>query len=458
MLVFVFPERALYIQERRQEIAGVIVSTLRARLNAPISRLSLLIRYLVNIQQGYGAEFIPLNGPSYSNLSSILISLFPPRASETETNDNGLLIPKQPFPWNLDPRPLPHGSSNRNFADVDVLALCDSLHTPQDKMLESLRYANGDANVALRCELSLIRMDEERLDLLVDEYCSARGLGQNVDGETTWSTQCLRQMREYAKAGNTSGLIRIALELNPRLLEDSPLLDFRFGQAALIEAVCEKNFASVLKLVQGKLGPLANKNSQLYNELRETTLLILFPDTVEPVVKSKPNLLTARDVGGSGNDETAMDIEGSDNDMLESVCRTTAEKCSAKALAGLVNKGVSPLMEEPELLVLMKKLLDTHVKWVTASGSVDHFSEFLSISELTRDDESVGVASSTSMRATAGESALAEGSDSDTHERNQKILTLMEFLAVSRAEAIHILDSHPATENPQTIIMAVLGG
>jgi hypothetical protein len=132
------------------------------------------------------------------------------------------------------------------------------------------------------------------------------------------------------------------------------------------------------------------------------------------------------------------------------------------SLAAPIYRAVGKLCGEPLLSRLLVTLLETHANWLAASGMpVDQFGDLLGINELGRDEDACAeapdvrdAASDPSVRTKGGGSA---GGGREDPARAQKILTLREFLSLSRAEALSILNEHPSLD-VNAIIEMMMGG
>jgi hypothetical protein len=453
MLIFVFPDRVRDMDVRRALLADVMVSTLRARVTPRDSRLSLLVRYLLAVQLHAGVQFVALR-----------VSQTVTEAMEHLTGQATADAGRAPalVPWPVDPRPLPHGSTSRDFREVDIIALRERLPISIEEAVETLRYTAGDAEAALRYELGRMRLNRTYLEDLAHEYCVARGLLAPTArfSEITHKSHStsLRKLRALTAAGSAKQLVRYATSLEPSLLVSFPDLHFRVAQATLVEELRGRRYSDALRIAREELGPLAAEHPHLFPALRETTVLLAFPDVTQ---------LDDSESAESDDVPTRMsDFERStsvsDKSRIHAIRKSILAKSSANALAGPIYKAVGRLEGESVLLELLKTMIETYASWVTASRIPDRFARLLAIADLATSEELDVALQGSNMHWEGSKSGLTgladpELSAEEDEARSQKIHTLMEFLSVSRAEAITILSRHPPSVNSQEIIDAEYG-
>jgi hypothetical protein len=455
MLIFVFPDRVRDMETRRTQLADLVISTLRARMGVRDSRLSLLVRYLLAVHLHAGAQFLPAR--------------VPPRVQEAVahlTGQSGATVdvdagdpPANTGPWPTEPRPLPHGSSNRDFREGDIIALRERLPISIEEAVETLRYANGDPEAGLRYELGRMRLDRSYLAELAHEYCVARGIlaptARLTETQSKSHSSALRQLRQLTAAGSAKELVSFATELEPSLLISSPDLHFRVCQATLVEELRNRNYKEALRIARKELGPLATDHPHLFPALRETAVLLAFPDVIPSDAHNS-----------SRNEENSSQMSGVEcsvqpESKIQAIRSSILAKSSAIALAGPIYKAVGRLEGQSVLLELLKSMDETYASWVTASRIPDRFARLVLITDLAASEDlevALHGGGSSWEGSNAGQAALVDPeSFGEDEARSQKIHTLMEFLSVSRAEAIVILSRHPSTVNTQEIIDAEYG-
>ncbi|MCO5546584.1 hypothetical protein L7F22_000013 [Adiantum nelumboides] len=145
-------------ESNRIELAATVASVLRAQLRAYDPLFSLALRYLLSTHNCYCSR---------QGTTSPIAEL------------SGALLHKE-----KDPPATPYDCllEAPKFDESDVQALAHAVDVSRQGAVDSLRYAGGDLNLALKNELGRIRLDRGLLDDLVHDYCVYRGL---IDVTTT---------------------------------------------------------------------------------------------------------------------------------------------------------------------------------------------------------------------------------------------------------------------------------
>ncbi|KAI5054338.1 hypothetical protein GOP47_0030769, partial [Adiantum capillus-veneris] len=145
-------------ESNRIELAATVASVLRAHLRAYDPLFSLSLRYLLSTHNSYCSR---------QGATSPIAEL------------SSALLDKE-----KDPPATPHDCllEAPQFDESDVQALAHAVDVSRQGAVDSLRYAGGDLNLALKNELSRVRLDTGLLDDLVHDYCVYRGL---IDVTTT---------------------------------------------------------------------------------------------------------------------------------------------------------------------------------------------------------------------------------------------------------------------------------
>ncbi|KAL3689657.1 hypothetical protein R1sor_015966 [Riccia sorocarpa] len=136
---------------KRAELAAIVASTLKAQQHAYDPLFSLMLRYLISVQNAYCHQQ-GLMSPIADIATSILVKERDPPAA---------------------PR---SGGEAPNFSEADVQALAQAADLPRQAAVNSLRYTEGDLTFAFKNELSRLRINTALVDELVREYCLYRGL------------------------------------------------------------------------------------------------------------------------------------------------------------------------------------------------------------------------------------------------------------------------------------------
>lgn len=325
----------------------------------------------------------------------------------------------------------------------------------------------------------------------------------------------MRSLRKVARDGSATRLVEAATRVEPDLLGSSPALRFRIGQAALVEDLRAGENAGAIATLRDKLGPLAVAHPELMPALRETAVLLAFPvdlgktsgraeveaggDKMEedegecapalPVKKRRTGggnaehagddatasggkAFVQEDPGGSNGDAhgAASGVSGAPKDEdtsdadLASIRASVLARSATSALAAPILRAVSRRGAPPRLAVLLAHLLDTHANWLVAAAgaSRDRFGGLLGLDRLRSGDEeargeAIAAAGQSGGAGADATAAADEASDEADAAREAKIMTVREFLSMSRAAAIAVLDEHPERD-VSAIIELVMGG
>ncbi|CAM6042320.1 unnamed protein product [Sphagnum compactum] len=139
-------------EARRFELAATITSTLKAQLRVYDPLLSLTLRYLISIHNGYCLQ---------QGVPSSIVDV----TAKVVLKDR-------------DPPAMPHEGllEAPSFNESDVQALAQAAGLSRQGALNSLRFTNGDLFAAFKNELSRLRVNFSMINELVKEYCIYRGL------------------------------------------------------------------------------------------------------------------------------------------------------------------------------------------------------------------------------------------------------------------------------------------
>lgn len=403
MVMFVLPERVggdAGVRERWRHLGERAVASIRARAGARGGRLGFLVRYLMGF--GSGGRF---------GLGRV---------------------------W---ARPLrcPDGGA---VDDGNVLALCERFSSlGREGAVDAMRWAGGDVNGALLAELARIEIEEGVLDDMVGEYLEARGL--RGEGK-------MRRLRDVADRSAVD-LIDAALDVLPSILDGREGLRFRFGQARLMHEVELGDFEGAVRVLKDVLAPLVEApDGPLADELKKTAVLLVFP--VEdrgdgmPVKKRRTIDTIDGDIAMPDADDAPNGVPLFAGSEIEVIRNAVAERCSAAALSAPIFRAVVEDAGQPALVKVLSDMLAPHAIFLSSSGmSKDQFGELLGIGGLLRDEDAlVAVIGGESMGAGKADSCDSAGPEEADRERN--LLMLMDFLQMSRAAALDILNENPNQE------------
>lgn len=255
---------------------------------------------------------------------------------------------------------------------------------------------------------------------------------QNSSIIDTHKYELVLEMKELANKGMVAEVVEEVSTMDPEFFTLNPTLLFQLKQVEFFELVNSGNIQLALKVACTHLGPLALSNQDLVKPLKETLLVLL-----------KPN---------------------------EEALRKVVPLCAiANNLQVAMGKRLG--IEEPQLMKVMRATLYTHTEWFKLQMCKDRFEEFLKIDRLKEVnvhirgdtsaeghvDNSVRVfsqnTSSSSSKLPEDNSSPSQASSNESLYDENAIIKVMEFLALPRADAIHLLMQYNG--NAETVIQQI---
>ncbi|XP_010916642.1 uncharacterized protein [Elaeis guineensis] len=243
--------------------------------------------------------------------------------------------------------------------------------------------------------------------------------------------EIILEMRELANKGMAAKVVEEINAIDPDFFTENPILLFQLKQIEFLSLVKGGDHATALKVACSHLGPLAASNQALLKPLKETLLALLRPSE-DVLTKGIPLPVLA----------------------------TSLQVAMGRRLG----------IEEPQLMKIMRTTLHTHTEWFKLQMCKDRFEQLLKIDQLKEVDASMH--SDTTSRAFGDDcnngssqvticssSKIPEDgsspqvSSSETVYDENAILKVMEFLALPRADAIHLLMQYNG--NAETVIQQI---
>nr|GLL26473.1 uncharacterized protein LOC109177800 isoform X3 [Ipomoea trifida] len=230
--------------------------------------------------------------------------------------------------------------------------------------------------------------------------------------------ETLLGIKELASKGMAAEVFEEISAIDPNFFAQNPSLLFQLKQVEFLKLVSSGDHSGALKVACSYLGPLASSNAQLLKPLKETLLTLL-----------KPN-------------EVAL----SESLPLHALA-TSLQVATSKRLG----------IEQPQLMKILKATLYTHNEWFKLQMCKDRFEGLLKIDSLkdisghslfaaaSKSDVDMGTHGSSQFTASSSNRMQEDGSSPvqssarDMECDETAILKVMEFLALPRADAIHLL-------------------
>eukprot|EP01114_Cavostelium_apophysatum_P001549 TRINITY_DN11344_c0_g1_i1.p1 TRINITY_DN11344_c0_g1~~TRINITY_DN11344_c0_g1_i1.p1 ORF type:complete len:536 (+),score=121.49 TRINITY_DN11344_c0_g1_i1:116-1723(+) len=372
---------------RLTELAEVVQSSLKAFWCVQDPSFSLLIKYLITTH----------------NTQHIVLGLESPFQTDTQT--------KSLFSLQISQAPLARESaeSTTELREQEVQALSQAVGISRQESIEAIRWANGSVQNALRNELTRMKIDQNNLLQLCIEYCRFRDLLSNerlrfasqkhkLDESVEQKMGQLSKLRKLNHEGNLSELFRSAQELEERSGSHSPAVLFQLRQIEARHCIETLQIERAIDIIRNDLTPLTLDDPALVPLLKETTLLLAFPSQ----------------------------LPSNDNNSLK-------ENLLVEPLLTTLGKSIG--LEEPKLIDLFKYLIRSHTEWFQKQQCEDIFEPMFQLKDLLNTDENKNLRTSSDTAPMQG-----TGNSNAPAVDEQAILKIIEFSALSRAEAITLLN------------------
>ncbi|KAM6598531.1 hypothetical protein CsatA_018140 [Cannabis sativa] len=231
--------------------------------------------------------------------------------------------------------------------------------------------------------------------------------------------EILLGVKELASKGMAAEVVEEVNALDLDFFVQNPTLLFQLKQVEFLKLVSSGDYSSALRVACSHLGPLASSDPTLLKPLKETLLALLQPNE-DAIRKGLP---------------------------LHALS-SSLQVAIAKRLG----------IEEPQLMKIIRTTLHSHNEWFKLQMCKDRFENLLQIDSLKEANPSLLTTIATSKMATDGSSSgspqvtqssssrMSEDGSSPTQVSSRDvvcdenaILKVMEFLALPRADAIHLL-------------------
>lgn len=245
--------------------------------------------------------------------------------------------------------------------------------------------------------------------------------------------EILLGMKELASKGMAAEAVEEVNTIDPNFFGQNTVLLFQLKQVEFLKLVSSGDYNAALKVACSHLGPLASSDPVLLKPLKETLLALLRPN----------------------------------EDALGNALPLHALAASLQVAVGR-RLGI----EEPQLMKIMRATLYSHNEWFKLQMCKDRFEGLLKIDSLKEANTTflapVSMSKSCVDSCTNGSSQvtvssgtrMSEDGNSPTQVSSRDvicdenaILKVMEFLALPRADAIHLLAQYNG--NAETVIQQI---
>ncbi|XP_059293662.1 uncharacterized protein LOC132046873 isoform X2 [Lycium ferocissimum] len=266
--------------------------------------------------------------------------------------------------------------------------------------------------------------------MLKDQQVSPKSCFLNMMKNREDKHELVLGLKELASRGMAEEVVEEINEMDSNFFVQNPALLFQLKQVEFLKLVASGDHTQALRVACSFLGPLASSHPDLLKPLKETLLALL-----------KPN-------------EEAFN-----------------EHMPLCALANTLQVAIGRRLgiEEPQLMKIIRATLYTHSEWFKLQMCKDRFEGLLKIDTLkevgakliidaSRLDVDMSTDGSSQVTGSSNNKKQEDGSPTQSSARDvgcdeTAILKVMEFLALPRADAIHLLAQYNG--NAETVIQQI---
>ncbi|XP_026445879.1 uncharacterized protein LOC113346630 isoform X2 [Papaver somniferum] len=258
-----------------------------------------------------------------------------------------------------------------------------------------------------------------------------RPASENFHIREEYKYDIVLEMKELASKGMTVEVVKEINALDPNFFVHNPDLLFQLKQVEFLKLVSSGDRDEAIKVAKAFLGPSTASNATLLKPLKETLFLALMGPNEDPLTKGVPLSLLA----------------------------TSLQVALGRRLG----------IEEPQLMKIVRTTIHSHNEWFKIQMCKDRFEGLLKIdclkdintSLLTESKSNINLDADTSgssqvtvsSRMLEDSSSPSQVSPGDVVCDESAILKVMEFLALPRADAIHLLAEYNG--NAETVIQQI---
>ncbi|CAH8354189.1 unnamed protein product [Eruca vesicaria subsp. sativa] len=248
-------------------------------------------------------------------------------------------------------------------------------------------------------------------------------------------------LKELVSRGMVAEAVCEISAMDSDFFTQNPSLHFHLKQVEFLKLVSAGDHNGALKVACSHLGPLAAKDQSLLKTMKETLLVLLQPDNENTTGKDLPL-----------------------NDLANTLQVSVGNRLG---------------IEEPQLMKIIRATLHSHTEWFKLQMCKDRFSNLLKIDSLkdvntdligairsrsnkenntNLSSQLTTTSSSTMTSDDGGSSSLMMTTQTSSREalwEESAILKVMEFLALSRSDAIQLLSQYNG--NAEAVIQQLFG-
>lgn len=508
------------IQKRRKQLADQLVSVTRMTVYARESRFSFLVRYLLLIYIQFKSPVItPGQTLDHLDQLICDLLLCTPTSHDRATRITWKTDLPRPNKFShraeykeADVQALPERVNVSRQESIESLHFTDGDVTAALKNELGRVVMNRSRLRALIVEYCAARglhvfeiAEQAPSQGIQEEYPAVSSEHRIVISRHLVSSDSLdmfsilHKLRTLAENDRFDEYLQALRDIDPTVAGKAPLLDFRVAQCRMMRYIRCGEFDAAINVSQQKLGPLAKRHPEFLPYLTEISTLLVFAGDLEDI-EARPKRQKTQDAGekeaSSSDLEPRRNRRGGDKrirhtrvidkplppgevqpfeDFLGDAFQYVSESASLEAITSEVYNAYEAKCGEPLLVQLLKRLVSNHEEWQTHNMMTDNYAGAMGISGVrgVKEDKGTPHNPEADKRSAHGRSNGSTDSESGTEiqgagtaeislshrreiQRETMVLTLMEFLAISRAEALAIVRNHPHAQNALAILDMVL--
>ena len=346
----------------------------------------------------------------------------------------------------------PARSSTFSAQDADFIS--SKLQVPPENAVCALQHSNGSLSHAMRLEISCMRLNRSLLQQLALEYGRSRGLVMElrapwlqmmhystVDDPEVWNVYA--SIRAALEEHDIATVMGLCVSIHSNFVVDFPDLVFSLRSIEVLCALQDKDIEEAMRILRVDLCPIVESAPDMRKALKNLTWVMLMEE------EEADEEFGSRIEAPSGKCGCSLELLESLTEILSSdlIC----------ALSDQRGDNVS------RLGVLFRTLLSVHDKVYDSAGNIDTAGPFFDIPEM-KGQVTSRVSSPLRERSTSPtmsdapvqemRGSLPTDTDVSSHEQSvsetsdeesplideASIQTLMEAMALPRADAIEILE------------------
>lgn len=509
------------IQERREKIANQLVSLTKFTIGARESCLSFLLRYLTLIYVHFKSSVTPTDIEEHCQIDTLVSRILTYSPEKGSNGRNFLWKTEEFRPHRSGPLETYKEAdiqALRERVNISRQESIESLAFANGNIVSALKNELGRVVInreylrklvveycaARGLQTFNVNEDSAREPLspeflhLSNDQSKPLIPRSSIDDAMYSMFNDMKEVREFAadnpRSRNLESVYKIQSVLE-KSSADTSILKFRLAQRKIMQHLHRREFDAAIQISRETLGPIASVHPEVRRCLEDTMTLLVFSQEADNVprgmpLKQRPAIpeinvadsfsfhsdMTRRyEVPSVYRKDTTTDpLQKTEQQMQMLPFEGAIAECKDRVLencspGSIVREAFCSLQRskgEPDMLRVLRGLLHVHQKWQTENMMSDGLAKSFGVQEILRSSSSSssqnvhGILRQNGVRTSEQTINSESSTDQDTNrtqQREQTILVLMEFMNMSRAEAIAVLRNYPQSASTQSILDSLLG-